>query len=63
MFKLSRLIFTHPIFTALVALVLGTQFPIAKAQTSPIRFDVEVPRPPEEMQVFKLAPTRPRSHS
>src|SRR5216684_1733191 len=43
----------------LFAANLSVELSPTTAQTPQIQFTVEVPRAPEEMQVFKLAPTRP----
>src|SRR5690242_17741694 len=41
------------------ALICLLQCSTAAAQTNSIRFAAEVPRAPEEMQIFKLTPSKP----
>ena len=48
MFNLSRLIFTRPILTALVAIGLTTQPQMLRHRTSAVRFDVEIPGLPRK---------------
>jgi hypothetical protein len=50
---------TTQVLTLLFAASLFWQSPPAVAQTAPIQFKVAVPRAPAEMELFKLAPTRP----
>ncbi len=46
-------------FLLIAALACSWQCSTSAAQTNAIRFAAEVPRAPEEMQVFKLTPSRP----